>query len=166
MRKAGFDIEWIELATATNAEVEAWIDAYDGIDETDYVEGSTSYISDAEVATWATGTAPDDRVAFLETLRAAEAKGATVEFNKMEGINVNFDGLKSGAVPFMYVAMAEVRGAMAPSTASASMPTTMPTAWIRWSSGAPTMAPARRTNAMSKALRSPTTSSSWMTDGC
>jgi hypothetical protein len=114
--KAGFDIEWIELATATNAEIEAWIDNYDGIDETNYVEGATSYISDAEVTSWAAGTAPDNRVAFLETLRAAKAKGATVEFNKMEGININFDGVKSGAAPFMYVAMAEVRGAMADTT--------------------------------------------------
>ena len=114
--KAGFDIEWIELAHATNAEIETWIRSYDGIDETDYVGGATSYISDAEVAAWAAGTAADNRVAFLETLRAAKAKGATVEFNKMEGININYNGAKDGSVPFMYVAMAEVRGAMADTT--------------------------------------------------
>ena len=114
--KAGFNISWIELAHATHAEIEAWIDSYDGIDETDFVDGSTSYISDAEVSDWANGAAGDDRVAFLETLRAAEAKGATVEFNKMEGININFAGAASGAVPFMYVGMAEVRGSMADTT--------------------------------------------------
>ncbi|UUA74063.1 PhoX family protein [Cellvibrio sp. QJXJ] len=114
--KAGFDIEWIELAHATNADIESWVRSYDGIDESDYVEGATSYISDAEVADWAAGNAADDRVAFLETLRAAEAKGATVEFNKMEGININYDGAKDRSVPFMYVAMAEVRGAMADTT--------------------------------------------------
>lgn len=110
--KAGFAIEWIELAHATNPEIESWIDAYDGIDEDDYVDGETSYIDDAEVAAWAAGGAADDRVAFLETLRAAEAKGATVEFNKMEGININYAGAASGAVPFMYVAMADVAGSM------------------------------------------------------
>jgi uncharacterized protein len=111
--KAGFDVEWIMLAHASNAEIEGWIRSYDGIDETDYVDGSTNFISDAEVATWAAGGAADDRVAFLETLRAAEAKGATVEFNKMEGININYNGVADNSVPFMYVAMAEVRGAMA-----------------------------------------------------
>ena len=110
--KAGFDITWIELAHATNAEIEAWVDSYDSIDETDFVDGETSYISDADVAEWAAGTAADDRVAFLETLRAAEAVGATVEFNKMEGININYDGAASGAVPFMYVAMSDVKGGM------------------------------------------------------
>jgi secreted PhoX family phosphatase len=114
--KAGFDIEWIALAHATNAEVKAWIDAYNGINETNYVSGSTNYISDADVTAWANGTAPDNRVAFLETLRAAKAKGATVEFNKMEGININYDAAKSRMVPFMYVAIAEVRGAMADTT--------------------------------------------------
>ncbi|HCS66560.1 MAG TPA: cell surface protein [Cellvibrio sp.] len=114
--KAGFDIEWIMLAHATNAEVEAWIDSYDAITEANYVAGSTSYISDAEVTTWAAGGAADNRIAFLETLRAAKAKGATVEFNKMEGININYDGAKDRSVPFMYVAMAEVRGAMADTT--------------------------------------------------
>jgi secreted PhoX family phosphatase len=110
--RAGFDIEWIRLGHATNAEIEAWVREYDGIDEGDFVAGQTSYITDAEVAAWAAGTAPDDRVAFLETLRAAEAAGATVEFNKMEGININYAGAASGAVPFMYVAMADVAGAM------------------------------------------------------
>lgn len=111
--KAGFDIEWIMLAHATNAQIANWVRSYDGIDETDYVAGSSNYITDAEVATWAAGGAVDNRVAFLETLRAAKAKGATVEFNKMEGININYDGAKDRSVPFMYVAMAEVRGAMA-----------------------------------------------------
>jgi hypothetical protein len=114
--KAGFSIDWIELAHASNSEIESWIDQYDGIDESDYVSGETNYISDTEVATWAAGGAADDRVAFLETLRAAKAKGATVEFNKMEGININLAGIASGAAPFMYVAMADVSGAMTDGT--------------------------------------------------
>lgn len=110
--KAGFDISWIELGTASNADIAGWIADYDGIDETDYVADSTNYITDADVDAYAAGTAADDRVAFLETLRAAEAKGATVEFNKMEGININYDGAASGSIPFMYVAMSDVKNAM------------------------------------------------------
>ncbi|WP_081848128.1 PhoX family phosphatase [Microbulbifer sp. HZ11] len=111
--KAGFDIRWIELGHASNAELESWIAEYDEIDRSDYVEGETSYISDAEIEEYAAGTAADSRVAFLETLRAAEAKGATVEFNKMEGININFNGAADNSVPYMYVAMSSVDYAMA-----------------------------------------------------
>ena len=110
--KAGFDVSWIELGHATNAQIESWIAEYDGIDRSDFVEGSTSYITDAEIAAYTAGTAPDARVAFLETLRAAGAKGATVEFNKMEGININFNGAADRSVPFMYVAMSAVEKAM------------------------------------------------------
>jgi uncharacterized protein len=114
--KAGFDIQWIMLAHGTNAQIETWVRSYDGIDETDFVSGSTSYISDAEVTTWAAGGAADDRVAFLETLRAAKAKGATTEFNKMEGININYNGAADRSIPFMYVAMADVTGSMTDNT--------------------------------------------------
>src|SRR5690606_41313561 len=85
--KAGFDIEWLPLGTADNARIEQWIRDYDGILPEDYVEGETNYISDDEVQDWVDGLSTD-AVAFLETLRAAEAIGATVEFNKMEGINI------------------------------------------------------------------------------
>lgn len=110
--KAGFDVSWIALGHASNAEIESWIAEYDGIDRSDYVEGSTSYISDAQIAAYAAGTAADNRAAFLETLRAAEAKGATVEFNKMEGININYNGAADRSVPFMYVAMSAVDKSM------------------------------------------------------
>lgn len=108
----GFDIAWLELGSGSNTEIEAWIDEYDGIDESNYVEGQTSYITDQEIADWATGLGGDDRYAFLETLRAAEAKGATVEFRKMEGININYAGVEDGSIPYMYVAMSEVRRGM------------------------------------------------------
>lgn len=106
--KAGFDIEWIELGSSNNTQIKTWINSYNGITETDYVEGQTSYIKQAEIDAWATNGTGDDRYAFLETLRAAKAKGATTEFRKMEGIVINYDGAASGAVPFMYVAMSEV----------------------------------------------------------
>jgi len=110
--KAGFDIEWIELGTSNNAEIEGWIDQYDGFDETDYVEGSTNYITDEEIVDWAENGTGDDRYAFLETLKAAEAKGATVEFRKMEGVVINYDGAASRSIPFMYVAMSAVERTM------------------------------------------------------
>lgn len=106
--KAGFDIEWLEMAHASNAEIESWINTYNGINEADYAEGQSSYITDEEVTAWAKGEAVDDRVAFLETLRAAKALGATVEFRKMEGININYDGVAAGTLPYMYVAMSAI----------------------------------------------------------
>lgn len=106
--KAGFDVEWIELGSSNNTEIKTWINLYNGITETNYVEGKTSYISQAEIDDWAAKGTGDDRYAFLETLRAAKAKGATTEFRKMEGVVINYDGAASGAIPFMYVAMSEV----------------------------------------------------------
>jgi len=106
--KAGFNIEWIELGKSNNTQIKTWINSYNGITETDYVEGETSYITQSEIDDWATNDTGDDRYAFLETLRAAKAKGATTEFRKMEGVVINYDGAASGSVPFMYVAMSEV----------------------------------------------------------
>lgn len=114
--ETAFDIEWVELASASNAEIESWIAEYDGIDQSDFTPGSTSYLSDAEIADWAAGTAPDARAAFLETTKAAAARGATVEFNKMEGININYAAAADGSVPYMYVAMSEVDNTMADGT--------------------------------------------------
>lgn len=110
--EAGFDISWVELGSSNNADIETFIRSFDGIDESDYVDGETNYVDDADIAAYAAGTG-DVEIAFVETLRAAEAKGATTEFNKMEGININYEGAKDGSIPFMYVAMAEVRGSMA-----------------------------------------------------
>lgn len=110
--RAGFDIRWIKLGASNDAEIANWIAAYDGIDESHYVEGQTSYITDQEISDWATKGTGDDRYAFLETVRAAKAKGATVEFRKMEGININYNAVANGTVPFMYVSMSEVRSGM------------------------------------------------------
>lgn len=106
--KAGFNIEWIELGNSNNTQIKTWINSYNGITETDYIEGETNYITQSEIDEWATNGTGDDRYAFLETLRAAKAKGATTEFRKMEGVVINYDGAASGSVPFMYVAMSEV----------------------------------------------------------
>jgi secreted PhoX family phosphatase len=111
--EASFKIEWIELAHASDAEVAQWVRAYDGIDKSDYKEGESSYVSDQEIEAWANGNAEDDRAAFLESRKAAAAKGATDEFRKMEGVNINYRGAMTGDVPFMYMAMSEVNQTMA-----------------------------------------------------
>jgi secreted PhoX family phosphatase len=107
--RVSFGIEWIELAHGSDEEIESWITDYDEITQADYDEDETSYISDDEIEAWADGEADDDRVAFLETRAAAEAKGATVEFRKMEGVNA-----RRNAEPgdYLYVAMSNTNETM------------------------------------------------------
>ena len=104
----GFDIEWVELAHGSNDEIAGWIRDYDGITKENFKAGESNYITDAEVEAWAKGEAKDDRVAFLESRKAAVAKGATGEFRKMEGVNINYEGAKDGSVPYMYMAMSSI----------------------------------------------------------
>lgn len=106
----GFDLEWLELAHATREEVAGWVADYDGVTPDDYRAGETSYLSDREVRAWARGEAADDRVAFLESRRAAAAVGATAEFRKMEGINA-----RPNARPgdHLYLSMSAVTRTMA-----------------------------------------------------
>lgn len=110
---AGFDITWIELASGNNAEIETWVAEYDAATG---LEDTTPYLTDADVATWAAGGAADNRVAFLESRKAAVAKGATAEWNKMEGVNINLDQVVAahldGKDAYMYMAMSDVKGGM------------------------------------------------------
>lgn len=117
----GFDITWVELGNGNSAQIETWIAEYDAIGSDDYVEGKSSYLTNADAIAWANGDtnypsydtayqpaidadysgantfggavtagqAMDDRVAFLESGKAARAKGATAEWRKFEGIMVN-----------------------------------------------------------------------------
>ncbi|MBA1146298.1 DUF839 domain-containing protein [Ectothiorhodospiraceae bacterium WFHF3C12] len=136
--EAALAIEWIELASGDNATIEGWVDEYDGIDTSDYVAGQNSYISDEEINNWAEGKTGqdldgdgtveddsfgDDRVAFLESRKAAVALGATGEFRKKEGLRVNRNraeaavegtGPLAGSVSqaFAYVAMSNVNATM------------------------------------------------------
>ncbi|MGB0152122.1 MAG: alkaline phosphatase PhoX [Candidatus Poseidoniaceae archaeon] len=116
----GFDVDWVELGASSSAEVQTWIDEYDGITTADFVAGESSYISDAEINDWAEarlnedlngdgtiGTAADDRVAFLESRKAAAALGATDEWNKMEGVAFNPE-----ASNVLYLAMSSISNAM------------------------------------------------------
>ncbi|MCI5040227.1 MAG: PhoX family protein [Donghicola eburneus] len=107
-----FGMEWIELGHASEDEIAGWVAEYDGIKPEDFAAGATNYISDEEVAAWANGEAADARVAFLESNKAAKAIGATAEFRKMEGVNINLDAAADGSVPYMYVAMSEVSKTM------------------------------------------------------
>ena len=116
----GFDVEWIEMASSSNGDVQAWIDEYDGITPADHVNGQTSYISDEAINDWAehrlnkdlnndgvVGYASDDRVAFLESRKAAAALGASDEWNKMEGVAFN-----PNAPDNLYLAMSSIGYAM------------------------------------------------------
>jgi secreted PhoX family phosphatase len=111
--EVGFDLEWVELGHATEEEVAGWIAEYDDIDRSDYRAGRSSYIDETEIRSWARGDAEDDRVAFLESRRAARVAGATAEFRKMEGINIHPAGAESGEVPYMYAAMSYLNETMA-----------------------------------------------------
>jgi secreted PhoX family phosphatase len=129
--EAAFAIEWVELANMTEADLETAIASFDG------TFAAANYITDEEVCDWAeskTGTDlecdtdttvdtnpyADDRVAFLESRKAAVALGATGEFRKMEGVNINFDlanawwnaGAADGAQAYMYMAMSQFNSTM------------------------------------------------------
>ena len=113
----GFDVDWIEMASSSNSAVEDWVDEYDGITVSDYIEGENSYITEEEINAWAEErlnedldgdgdieSATDDRVAFLESRKAAGAIGGTDEWNKMEGVVFNPE-----APGYLYLAMSDVR---------------------------------------------------------
>ncbi len=112
----GFDVEWIEIASSSNSVIQTWIEEYDGITTADFIAGQNSYISDEEINDWAEGrlnedlnsdgtigNAADDRVAFLESRKAAAALGASDEWNKMEGVAFN-----PNAPDYLYLAMSDV----------------------------------------------------------
>ncbi|MEJ6609345.1 MAG: DUF839 domain-containing protein [Paracoccaceae bacterium] len=90
------EIDWVELAHATKSNVDEWIAEYD----------AGGYISDEEIADWAAGKAKDNRVAFLESRKAAAAKGASNEFRKMEVVRADPKGEN------LYMAMSEVAKGM------------------------------------------------------
>ncbi|CAM4129565.1 alkaline phosphatase PhoX [Pseudoalteromonas byunsanensis] len=137
----GFDIEWVELASGSNADIATWITEYDNITTADYVDGQSSYITMADVQAWADGaqTYPsieqgggpvtagkpmDNRVAFLESRQAARLKGATAEWRKLEGISINLERVKEAVTgedliegeivdkAYMYIGIADIDNTM------------------------------------------------------
>ncbi|MFC3957393.1 alkaline phosphatase PhoX [Halovivax cerinus] len=137
------DVEWLELGTASNAEVESWIADYDDVTQVDYlethaetdweddldaalaeadetvaIEGNRDYITDEEIVEWANQydeRGPDGvdevlrRVPFLETRAAAKEIGASVEFNKAEGID-SIDDAEPG--DYVYFGISSLGGYM------------------------------------------------------
>ncbi|WP_051361789.1 PhoX family protein [Solimonas soli] len=116
---AAADISWVELGTATDAEVETLIDA--GTKFTDIFEVGTvtagacaagfTYVdaSDGDAVVpkcLKLKTGMEKAAAFLETRTYAALKGATTEFKKEEGITFDPDGKK------VYVAYSDTSGQM------------------------------------------------------
>jgi len=110
---AGFDVTWVELASGNNADLEAKIAEFDGKTAAD----ADRYITDAQVETAATDAdTTNDYIAFLETRKFAKAKGATAEWNKMEGVNINYDRvakqMAAGEDAYVYMAMSDIKNGM------------------------------------------------------
>ncbi|WP_284036956.1 alkaline phosphatase PhoX [Neobacillus sp. 114] len=111
------NLQWIKLGHATDDEVKAIID--NGTTFDDIFEKTTDAASAKDNGFSAIKTYPSGKIeylkvkpgmekaaAFLESRRYAAIKGATSEFNKMEGIAVNAKDKK------VYMAMSGVSGAM------------------------------------------------------
>lgn len=128
--EAAFAVEWIEIGAGKEADIEAAIASFDG----SFAEAK--HITEAQIAAFAeyksnsdldqsgsiaSNPFSDERVAFLESRKVAAAMGATAEFRKMEGININFDlanswwngGAADGAQAYMYLAMSSFDATMA-----------------------------------------------------
>jgi hypothetical protein len=122
-------IEWIELAHGVEADIETAIASYDG------TFAEAKYITDEQINDWAeaklgqdldasgsvaSNPFSDDRPAFLESRKAAVALGATGEFKKMEGVNINYgladtwwnSAAADGAQAYMYMAMSQFTSGM------------------------------------------------------
>lgn len=129
--EAAFGIEWIEMAYMNETDIETAIASFDG------TFAAANYITDEQVCDWAESKSSadlscdtdatvdanpfsDDRVAFLESRKAAVALGATGEFRKMEGVNINYNlasswwnaGSADGEQAYMYMAMSSYDSTM------------------------------------------------------
>jgi len=122
--EAALGIVWLELAHGTETAVEAAIASYDGTfaaanqitdqEINDWAEAKLSHDLDAN-GSIAVDPFTDNRPAFLESRKAAVALGATGEFRKMEGVNINYTlasnwwnaGVADGAAAYMYLAMSK-----------------------------------------------------------
>ncbi len=112
---SGFDVSWVKLGHASNSQITGWISSYDGVTVADYVEGSSNYLSNADVNNWAEGKSgkdlngdgqigsyADDRPAFLESRKAAAALGATNEWDKLEGVTSHGNRVYLGVSAISY----------------------------------------------------------------
>ncbi|MDY6829414.1 MAG: DUF839 domain-containing protein [Pseudomonadota bacterium] len=116
-------IDWVPLARANQDSIAGWIADYDGIGPVGPApEDRPGYLTDAAIEAWASGNAADDRAAFLESRKAAAARGATAEFTKLEGINIHLAGARSGQVPWMYLAVSDITGSMSDNQGDLQLP--------------------------------------------
>jgi secreted PhoX family phosphatase len=151
------EVEWIEMAHATNGEVKSWVAEYDDITQVDYLtahtdytegelgqdvaysqavkeadlevieNGNENYITNEEIVEWAEqyeANGPDGvdeelrRVPFLEMRAAAKEIGASIEFNKAEGID-SLDNSQPG--DFVYFGISEFNDDLADDTGDIQM---------------------------------------------
>ncbi len=128
--EAAFAVDWVEVASGNEADIEAAIASFDGTFDdanhiteqqiNDYAEAKSGRDIDGDGSV-ASNPYGDDRVGFLESRKAASLLGASAEFRKMEGININFDladnwwngGSANGDQAYMYLAMSEFGATMA-----------------------------------------------------
>lgn len=103
----GFTVEWIDLGGAHQDDVDAWSEAYGPNPDNGAASGT---IGEEEIAIWALDGAADARVAFLETPRAALAKGGTVELSGAEALAFEPGDDGAGA---LILALSTIDGAMA-----------------------------------------------------
>lgn len=113
------NISWVKLGHATDAEIRAIIDsgvAFADIFEED-VPGCTVISNrDASSECLKVKGGMEKAAAFLETSRYAGIMGASIEFEKMEGITLD------PATHTMYLAMSRVRNAMTDGAGDISVP--------------------------------------------
>lgn len=130
--EVGFDIDWVELVSVSNVDIESWVDEYDDVIIVDYMDGVNSYIFDQQINDWVevklnqdldnSGSVVvslfvDDCLVFLELCKVVVKLGVIGEFNKMEGINVNQKCVQvsvegNGEQVYVYVVMFDIVGNM------------------------------------------------------
>ena len=151
--EVNLEIEWLELGSASNGEVEGWIADYDDIDQADYLASHSSWsegdevtaavleeadrevvengnqdlVTDQEIVDWAAQYEANGldgvdeelrRVPFIETRAAAKEIGATIEFNKAEGVDSVPD---AGPGDYVYFGISEFNDDMADDTGDLRM---------------------------------------------
>lgn len=95
-----FDIAWVRLGHANNADLRAMVEggiAFSDIFETAdaATEGFTEVFTGSEKVAEYLKVKNEAAAAFLETMRYAGLKGATVEFNKAEGLALDPEGRRA-----------------------------------------------------------------------
>lgn len=118
--ETGFSIQWIRLAHGTASTIASWIAQYDGANKAG--ADRPGYITDAQIQVWARGEAADDRAAFLESRKAALARGASAELNKAEGLGIHLSAAAKGEVRSLFLAVSRVDAKMSDDKGAIRLP--------------------------------------------